>query len=178
MEKINYPPPAKLVLAMFSNNLELFRTLPEKLINLWGEIDFESPLFNFDHTSHYEKEMGSDLKKKFVSFEKLIPQEELVEIKLATNSLEQEYLSKEGGRAINLDPGYITAAKLVLASTKNYSHRIYLGKGIYGEVTLFFKQDSFQAHPWTYPDYQSEEAKSAFTQIREIYKEQVRAVDS
>ena len=174
MGKIAYPPPAKLILAMFSNDIELFPTLQEKLAGIWGEIDFKSPIFDFNYTSYYEKEMGKDLKKKFVSFKELISREELADIKLKTNILEQEYLSKRGERTINLDPGYITASKLVLASTKNYAHRIYLGKGIYGEVTLFFQEGSFHPHPWTYPDYQSEEAQSAFRQIREIYRQQIK----
>ncbi len=131
-------------------------------------MDFVSLPINFDHTDYYEAEMGKQLKRRFVSFLKLIPIEDLYRIKLYTNRLESRYLMAKS-RQINIDPGYVDLAKLVLATTKDYAHRIFLRKGIFAEVTLSFKGDSFCPNEWTYPDYCRDEYIRIFNQIRTLY---------
>ncbi|MDD5454842.1 MAG: DUF4416 family protein [Candidatus Ratteibacteria bacterium] len=168
------PVRVKLITAIFTNQSKLFPTLEAELEKKYGEIDFKSPVFGFDYTDYYRDEMGPDLKKKFMSFENLIKGEELSTIKTFTNALEKKY-SVKGKRTINIDPGYINNCQLVLASTKNYYHRIYLGKGIFAEVTLFFKEKTFQPLPWTYPDYKIGDSISIFNKIREIYRKQLAA---
>ena len=112
--------------------------------------------------------MGKGLTRRFISFSKLIPIQDLYRIKLYTNRLEEKF-SVAKHRQINIDPGYLDLAKLVLASTKDYAHRIFLRKGIFAEITLTYRQDSFSRNDWTYPDYCSKEYIEIFNQIRKLY---------
>lgn len=162
-------PLVKLVTAIYTNSISLFAVVEQKLAEKFGRIDLRSEIFDFTHTNYYEKEMGSDLKKEFISFEKLVEPESLSDIKIFTNQIESEYL-KDGRRQVNIDPGYVELAKLVLASTKNFTHRIYVGKGIYAEVTLFYQDKGFRAWPWTYPDYKSQISLSFFKEARDVLK--------
>ncbi len=124
----------------------------------FGLVILESPPYPFTHSRYYEPEMGRELIKFFWAFGRPFPREELVEAKLFTNTLEEELGSYREGRlhrVVNLDPGYVTDAQLVLATTKDYSHRIYLGQGIHAEVTLIFRNGAFRPLEWTYPDYRT-----------------------
>jgi hypothetical protein len=103
-----------------------------------------------------------------VAFEKLVLPEGLAGIKHRTNLLESE-LAVEGQRRVNLDPGIVNDSRLILATTKDFAHRIYLGSGIYAEVTLIFKDGAFRSQEWTYPDYQSQEALEFILKARERY---------
>ena len=137
----------------------------DKLEKRFGRVDFQSDPLDFNYTTYYEKEMGSGLKRRFISFSKLIPIEDLYRIKLYTNRLEARFLDS-GARQVNIDPGYVDLAKLVLASTKDYAHRIYLRKGIFAEITLSYRNNSFVFNDWTYPDYRSQEYIDIFNKIR------------
>ncbi len=175
MGEIRLSPLVKLIVGMISAKKDLFKEVQEAMEQKFGPIDFQSlPLF-FTNTRYYENEMGKNLKRKFLSFRSLIDPEEIAQIKLFTNELEQSFLypnSKE--RLINIDPGYISSAKLILATTKNYAHRIYIGKGMYAEVTLRYEGKSFKPWEWTYPDYKSEAYLQIFHQIRRIYRQQLK----
>ncbi|MGB9597059.1 MAG: DUF4416 family protein, partial [Candidatus Poribacteria bacterium] len=155
MGEIKKHPPVKLIVGMITANPSLFLSAEELLSQEFGNIDFASEVLNFDYTNYYEKEMGKNLLRKFISFENLIQPNDCPRIKHFTNELEKRFFS-EDKRLINLDPGYITAAKLVLLSTKDYIHRIYLRDGIYAEVTLEMEGNSFKPWKWTYPDYRTE----------------------
>ncbi len=122
--------------------------------------------------------MGDTIDRMFLSFERLIEADQLPEIKRQTNQLEQEMaaLLPIVKRPANLDPGYIEHAKVILASTKNFYHRIYLGGGIFGEVTMHFKNNTYHFFPWTYPDYQSRDYQEFFLRIRQIYRSQLRTM--
>jgi len=175
MGKIKKHPPVKLIMGMIAADADLFSSVEALLSQKFGRVDFLSDVMPFDYTDYYIKEMGADLTRKFVSFEKLIQPQEIVEIKYATNELEKEFLHPDASqRQVNLDPGYVSAAKLVLASTKDHIHRIYLRDGIYAEITLRMENKSFRSWQWTYPDYRSEEYISIFNEIRRIYMEQLR----
>lgn len=144
----------------------------------YGEIDAESEVYPFDYTDYYREEMGYGLQKLFISFKSLIPMDSLPQVKLFTNRLEEELGCREGDRLyrrVNIDPGYLTGAKLVLASTKDYAHRIYLGQGIFAEVTLHYRKGGFEHLDWTYPDYRTELAKRFFKRVRERYLQQLRS---
>lgn len=172
MGKIRQPHLVKLVIGFIFKAdifLERVKAILEKR---FGRIDFESQTISFNHTDYYEKELGFRLQRKFISFRKLIRPEELPRIKTITNKLEKK-LSAQQRRLINIDPGYLDAAKLILASTKDYKHRIYLTKGIYSEITLFYEKGTFRPWKWTYPDYQTQAYISLFNHIREIYKAQI-----
>jgi hypothetical protein len=137
-----------------------------------GPIDTQSQLLEFDYTNYYEPEMGSGLKRKLLGFGRLASPEALVDLKLFTNRVEQTF-AVNGKRTVNIDPGYLMAARVVLASTKNFAHRLYLGKGIYGEVTLLYQKKDFQTLPWTYPDYRSEAYRQFFRELRRVYMAQL-----
>lgn len=143
------------------------------LETLFGEILFESSPKVWDYSKYYEPEMGSPLFKRLIFFRRLISEEDIATIKLTTNKIERE-LSYNGKRNINIDPGYISLAKLVLVTTKDYCHRIYLANGIYGEVTLIFKKNSFSPHEFTYRDYSEAEYIKIFNLSRAIYKHLLR----
>lgn len=175
MGEAKKPFPVKLIMPMFSRHAECFREAEETLSEQFGPTDYISPQLPFDHTTYYEEEMGSGLKRQFLAFEKLIDPGTIANIKTLTNHLEERW-SLDGRRRINLDPGYIAAAKLVLATTKNHGHRIYLDQGIYAEVTLMYREGDFCPLPWTYPDYRTEDYKEILRAIREIYMTQLDAL--
>ncbi len=117
-----------------------------------NEIDIKSEITDFSFTDYYNPEMGNGLKRQWASFKTLLDPEKLAAIKVETNNIESAYANNKN-RIINIDPGYITPANVILASTKDFSHRIYLSKGIYAEVTTIYKKEGFVKLPWTYPDY-------------------------
>jgi hypothetical protein len=162
------PKAVKLIIGMLAKSQKLFDKAEEFFVKNFGPIDYKSPVISFTYTDYYEKEMGGPLKRKFVSFKKLIPQEKIAKIKLLTNSIEEKF-SVDKKRRINIDPGYVTDSKLVLATTKDYFHRICLGYGIYAEVTLMWRKGSFRPFEWTYPDYRSEAYTDILNIIRNAY---------
>ena len=160
----------KLIIGLISTDTALFdrtrRILEKKFKN---KVDLESAVLNFVHTDYYNKEMGTGLKRKFLSFKKTVPLKNIEKVKLISNEIEKGF-SSGGKRVINIDPGYLDLAKLVLFSTKDYTHRIHVGSNIFAEVTLYFKDETFNAWPWTYPDYKTDEYISIFNEVRELYK--------
>ncbi len=163
----------KLIMSLFSPEKELVISVMDQLPDIYGETDWISPEVFFDRTRYYEKEMGWPLYRRFLSFKNLIPPEMLVDIKLKTNGIEKTYLNGPK-RRINIDPGYISLERLVLATGKNYIHRIYLRKGIYADLTLVFKRGGFVPLDWTYPDYADQKMIDCFNTIRSQYLEQLR----
>ena len=160
------------------NEYALFDEVRQVLETCFGPIDLESDVYPFTFTDYYDKEMGESLQKQIVSFERLIDKNELAAKKRRSNEIEEEFARGDGDswhRRVNIDPGYVTDSKLVLASTKNFSHRIYLGEGIFAEVTLrYVRVKGFEPFEWTYPDYRTDLLRSFFESVRQRYMEQVR----
>jgi hypothetical protein len=152
---------------------EVYLKSKEKLISMFGPVFMETSAMPWEYTDYYKEELGSPILRRFIFFENLITQDEIADIKLRTNTLEAEF-SVDGKRRINLDPGYLTPAKIVLASTKDYSHRIYLGRGIYAEVTLIYSKGRFHPHIYTYRDYQDEKYLEIFMDVRERLKARLK----
>jgi hypothetical protein len=171
MALVQFAKPVKLFIGMLSNEVELLNLIEEELQLSYGVIDLKSPMWQWNFTRYYDKEMGHGLLRRFVFFNELIMPENLLEIKLKTIELENRYLNARLGRRINLDPGYLNLAKIVLASTKDFSHRVYFGKGIYGEVTLYYQKGVYKPLPYTFPDYQSEAYLTLFEQARQLFKQ-------
>jgi hypothetical protein len=167
------PLPVKLIIGFIYRDPVVFEKTRTILRRIHGDPDIESPKFSFDKTSYYEKEMGQELQRKFLSYKRLIPAEKLVAIKIATNALEKKLEQPRNHRAINIDPGYVTLSKLVLATTKNFAHRLYAGRGIFEEVTLFYKDNSFEPGRWTYPDFREKNHIGIFNDIRKHYLDQL-----
>jgi len=157
-----------------SSDLGLIETVERRLRDEFGEIELVSALYAFDFTPYYQPEMGPDQQKKFLSFTPLIEIERLPAIKHRTNAIEQEY-ARASKRRINIDPGYVTHAQLILATTKDYTHRIYLGQGIYADLSYVCRRAGFQPLEWTYPDYRQPLALDFFQRVRETYLQAMRA---
>jgi hypothetical protein len=158
----------KLFAAVTFNNKNTYETIKSILTENFGAIDTLSAIYDFIYTQYYAREMGVSLQKQLIGFEKLIRPESLPNIKLITNELEQRH-SLENKRQVNIDPGYLTGAKVVLATTKNFDHRIYLGKGIYGDVHLRYRGNKFRFNDWTYPDYRDMIVIDFFARLRKKY---------
>ncbi|HNR68224.1 MAG TPA: DUF4416 family protein [bacterium] len=166
MGKIRMPDPVCRIAAICHRPDAPVDRLEDELQNLFGAILHKSDTLLFDHTDYYQKEMGDQLRKYFVSFADFIDPNELAESKCQTNRLEESW-QKEKRRTVNLDPGYVELPKLVLASSKNFAHRIYIGQGIYGDVQLVWRQGRFVGNNWTYPDYLEPMTLHFFTGVRE-----------
>ena len=169
------PAQVKLISSLFSPKKGLLEEIINELSEIFGDVDWISPDLFFDRTRYYAKEMGWPLHRRFVSFLKLLPADSLVETKIKTNGLEQQYL-EDRNRRVNIDPGFISAERLVLATGKNYIHRVYLSKGIFADLTLIFQRGSFRPLKWTYPDYVDAEIIAYFHEIREKYMKQLKEV--
>ncbi len=157
---------------IFVRELDTGEALKELQKDL-GESVMKSDILTFTHTDYYNKEMGTHLLRQWFLFTHLILPDMLIELKHNTNKIEQNSLNNRGGRQINIDPGIVSLSNITLASTKNYSHRIYLGNGIYGEVTLIYKNKTFNPLAWTYPDYRERVAIEFFGKARDILKQKL-----
>ena len=174
MSKPREPQPAKLVIGLFMKDRTLFEPLVAELRSEFGSLDMVSPWMPFDYTSYYEKEMGKPLFRRMLTFKSLIEQLDLAGAKLTTNRLEQ-YHTHNGRRGVNIDPGYLLNERFVLASGKNFSHRIYIGRRIYADLTLIYQRGAFEILPWTYPDYRTEMYHEFFRKLRAAYLAQIAA---
>ncbi|MHB9154764.1 MAG: DUF4416 family protein [Endomicrobiales bacterium] len=173
MGTIRPPEPVKYFCGILMVSETLLPPVVALLEEELGPADSRSETIAFDFTDYYEKEMGPRLARTWISFERPAGPDELPRIKQLTNRIEEE-TALGGRRRVNLDPGYLTLAKLVLASSKDFSHRLYLSQGIYGEVTLIYKHEKFEALPWTYPDYRSPAGERFFKGIRDRYHRQLK----
>lgn len=157
---------AKLFVALAARNPADLDLATRTLTDRFGPPDLESDCYFFDDFTHYyEREMGSGLQKKFLAFASTFDPAQLVEVKLEVGDLEQQWCENRK-RRVNIDPGYVNAWQVVLASHKNNAHRIYLGRGVFCELTLLCRNGQFEPLPWTYPDYRSAVVLSYFQQLR------------
>jgi hypothetical protein len=171
MGEILEPSPVLLIVAASSRYGEALDWAGQRIAERCGPVAAVSEAFDFTETDYYAATMGTGLKKQFVACEGPIDPGRLPDVKRDTNAWETEYAAlarHPEPRPLNLDPGYVTPAKLVLASTKDHAHRLYLRDGIYGEVTLSYRHRSWQPHPWTYPDYRREDYQRFFAKCREL----------
>ena len=168
------PKPAKLFVSVISVSLDRITSALNELAGHYGTLDFVSSVIPFDYTEYYDAEMGQTLIRRFASFDSLIKQEDLAQIKVETNLLETE-LSVGGKRTVNIDPGYLLAERLVLASGKNYAHRIYLSQGIYADLTLIYRDKDYRPMVWTYPDYAEIRVRNWLGVLRQKYLVQLRS---
>ncbi|MDP2688912.1 MAG: DUF4416 family protein [Deltaproteobacteria bacterium] len=163
--KAGRPEAVKLVVSLLTGDPTLFSAAATRLKERFGEPDLVSEPFEFGRTDYYEEELGGGLRRKLLAFDGLMDPGELAGIKLFTNGVEAEY-SAEGRRRINIDPGYMALEKFVLASCKNFSHRIYIGSGVYAETTLIYEGKGFKTLEWTYPDYGAAQMKALLLEVR------------
>jgi hypothetical protein len=177
MGQENAPTPVTLLLAAFSRYDAALAWACDRAAERFGPIAHQSPAFEFVETDYYEATMGPGLKKVFCAFDRLIDPGELAEIKRATNGWEEDYAAlgvHPEPRPLNLDPGYLSLGKLVLASTKDFAHRIYLSRGIYAEVTLQYRHHRWEHHQWTFADYRRSDYQRFFSECRDRLRRQIR----
>ncbi len=172
MSETKKNPQVQLFFGLLFSDTEIVDEVLRRLRLDYGECVLETEPVPFTQTQYYEKEMGASITRKFIATEFKIDMEELPGIKRYTNKIEKTFADKEGNRKVNIDPGYLTLSKVVLATTKDYDHRLYLKSGIFGEVTLHYKgaRHSYVPREWTYPDYRERFALDFFNQLREHYK--------
>jgi hypothetical protein len=173
------PPPVKLIMGLILARQAPVMAIRQQLEAAYGRIDLETQLSPFVATHYYEREMGPALQRLFWSFDALIAPDALAGIKHATNAIERTFAMHDGQgwrRRVNLDPGYVDLAKLVLATTKDRQHRLYLGQGIYAEVTLRYTGGRFVPWEWTYPDYRTPEYQAFFDAVRRRYHQHLAAL--
>ena len=178
MWKLKGPKPVKLIIGILAADHQSLHEAVEAVISKFGRTDFTSNVWPFDKTDYYQEQTGPHILRQFVSIEKLIDPGKLAGIKCKTNKLEQK-LAKSLGlplpRPVNLDPGVIEPSKLILATTKNYSHRIYIGKKMYAEVTLIFDKGQWRPLDHTYPDYRQKCYFDFFHKVRSRLLEQLKS---
>ncbi len=168
MSQPSPPKPAKLVIGFFLKEKTLGIPVVENLMERFGEVDIVSEWMSFDQTSYYEPEMGAPLFRRMMAFETLIQQSELSQVKLFANEIEKQY-ADNGKRLVNIDPGYLLLERFVLATGKNFAHRIYIGKEIYADLTLVFRKGRFESLPWSFPDYAGDRVQAFLMRAREKY---------
>jgi hypothetical protein len=176
MWTLKEPSPVKLIVGMLAADARCVQASRQAVLAEFGEPDFVSDEWQFRETEYYRKETGDNILRQFVTFSRLIEPGMLAEIKLRTNAIEEQLAAKPGAsvpRPVNLDPGYIEPSKLVLASTKNFSHRVYIGCKMWAEVTLIYS-NGWTPLPWTYPDYRLKRYHQFFDKARERLVEQLR----
>jgi hypothetical protein len=166
----------KLICGIIASRKDIFQKAEERLVELYGPLDLTSSLFEFVFTDYYEKQMGKNLKRKFLSFGNLMSPEALSKIKIRTNALEEEIEEefKARKRIVNLDPGYMTASALIMATAKDFAHRIPLQNGIYAHLELLFGKNDVRTLSWTYPDFKTEGYWNFFLEARRIYLSQIQ----
>ncbi|MBN2397213.1 MAG: DUF4416 family protein [Deltaproteobacteria bacterium] len=168
MSRPTSPEPVKILSSIFSGSTDTLHRTIQILSETWGDIDYISALLPFTYTDYYAQESGDHLVRRFVTFETLVPPDTLPDIKLATNRVEEAFM-QDGNRLVNIDPGYLSPAHLILATGKAYTHRPYIRDGIYADLTLIFVDHTFRRLAWTYPDYADEHTIAMFNNIRERY---------
>ncbi len=168
------PKPVKLVVSLIFREAEKLELAEKELRDIYGPTEKVEKTLPFDYTDYYYEEFGRPLSRKLLSFRELLSAGDVSGTKLRTNDIEDQYRT-DGKRTVNIDPGYVTEAKLVLLTTKDYTHRVHIGSGIFAESTLFYRDGTFRPWRWTYPDYASPEVVSYFNEVRETYVGQLKA---
>ena len=175
MGEIRTPLPVKFFTGILTSIPAIIPPAEERLVAHFGAVDLRSPQYIFNKTHYYDEEMGSPIYRYFLSFEKLMEPSAIAGAKIITNGLESEFAVEYPSvqRPINLDPGYLEQSKIILASTKNYFHRILIAEGIYAEVTLHFEDGAWRPFPWTFPDYKTDDYQQFFASLRGLYRDQL-----
>ncbi len=169
MSRYKIPRDVKLVVIIFSSDIKYLDKVEKKLIKKFGIIDYKSKEIDFKETDYYEKEMGKNLKLRIISFKKLVKKNNLPDIKHISWKIEKKF-TINSKRLINIDPGLLSNENFILATGKGYSHRIYLDRGVWADLTLIYHKDGYEDLEWTYPSYKNQFIKDELLKIRKIYR--------
>jgi hypothetical protein len=170
--------PAKLIVGIISSLDAAIRRTEEAVTASYGPVDLKSAAFLFDQTDYYDKQMGKGLSRLFLGFSRLVPPESLSSIKVYTNALEEEIKKSfaRDERIVNIDPGILTGSALIMATAKDFAHRIPLSQGIYAHLELLFSRKAVKLLPWTYPDFKQEGYQKYFLEARQVYLRQLKSL--
>jgi len=177
MWELQNPKPVKLIIGILAADETSLAAAVKAISKSFGTIDLTSDVWPFTQTNYYKDELGPNALRQFVSIENLIDPGNLAQIKHDTNSLEQQLadsLKLPLPRPVNLDPGFIEPSKLILASTKNFSHRIYIGNKMFAEVTLMYEKGNWRHFEFTFPDYRQSCYQDFLTKVRTRLMEQLK----
>lgn len=171
--------PVLLVCGIIAGEDGLFRRVEDMLVEAFGSVDLPGQEMPFDLTDYYAVEMGIGLRRKFIAFERLIAPQDLSSVKIRTNAMEESLLRESGGshRPVNIDPGYLTSAALIMATAKNFAHRIPLDRGIYAHLEFLFGKNGIRILDWTYPDFRRTDHHPFFNEARKRYLKRIRTLD-
>ncbi|HVP58234.1 MAG TPA: DUF4416 family protein [bacterium] len=175
MAEIGQVQPVQLIAGVLYSDSTLLAQVEQALEERFSPIELRSEAVAFDVTDYYGPEMGSGLKRIIYAFRDLISPEAIAGIKLATNDVEA-YFAASGGRRVNIDPGYIDFHKLVLASVKFLGHKIYIGKGVYADPTLYYDK-GWKPYPWGFPDFKDGRYNEFLTRVRAGYKAKLKVCE-
>ena len=174
---MSQPRPAsrgKLVIGFLVGVPSMARPIIDALGEAFGPLDMVSPWLPFDYTDYYTREMGGPLHRRLLAYKTLVAQDRLPACKHLTNRIETAW-SVDGRRRVNIDPGLLLPERFVLATGKNFAHRIYLGQGIYADLTLIFRNGAFQSLPWTYPGYAEADLQAFLMRARRKLRRDLKA---
>jgi hypothetical protein len=171
------PKPAKLIIGMIMQDRNCCPFVARNLSRSLGAVDMVSRWYPFTETDYYKKEMGSPLFRRLIGFRELIQQDALGDVKGLTNVLEGQ-LTQDGKRTVNIDPGYLLGERFVLATGKNYAHRICIGGSVFADLTLIYRRGGFRSLEWTYPDYAGKPVLTFLTSVRDRYLCQMRELSN
>jgi hypothetical protein len=178
MWTLQTPDPVKLIVGILASDEACLTCARDAITKQFGSIDRVSEVWPFTQTEYYNREMGTGILRQFVTMDRLMDPGRLAQIKHTANEIEQalsQTLQHQWPRPVNLDPGYIEPSKLVLASTKNFSHRIYIGDRMFAEVTLVVDRGQWSPMRYTFPDYRQSSYWTFFEQARLRLKEQLKS---
>jgi len=164
----------KLFCGLIYGSHDVYMDIAGKLRAVFSDVDVESQPFDFDFTAYYNEEMGSPLYRRFISFDRLIDPDRLPDVKAITNRIETVN-AVDGKRVVNLDPGYLSDANVIIATTKNHYHRVPLANGIYAHMEYVLKKKKLEPLEWTYPDFRSPQYMAFFEQLIPIYRQNLKA---
>ena len=167
--------PVKLFVAVLWSDAEALQSALEELRRHWGDMDYAGADHAFDITDYYQSEMGGDLKRRIVSFIRMVPPDCLCRAKYICNEIEDRAAGKKG-RRVNLDIGYLDHNKIVLASFKGAGQKIYLGEGVWADMVARYRQGRYQPFEWTFPDFRDGRYDRELNDIRRKYLEQLRTL--
>ncbi len=171
MSRRSVPSPAKLLVSVIYREEETFRESLSRIAGIFGEVERTSDPFPFDRTEYYAREMGAPLLRRFVVMAREVPRDALAGAKVAAEGVEEEF-ARDGRRTVNVDPGLLTDENFLLATGKNYSHRIYLKDGVFADLTLVYRGGEYRALPWTYPDCASDAIRAFLGDVRAGWREE------
>jgi len=172
MARIQKPPPGQLIVSIIYSHIDAVVDALRLLEKQFGRVRCETVDIQYTNTDRYEEEMGSNLVRRLFSFEKLVERDSLPEIKSVCQEIERQLGDQVGDfvfRAANLDPGVLTPDNLVMASNREYNHRIYLADGVFAEIQLIWAHGQFTRLPWTNHDFCDDEVVDFLIRVRQTF---------